>query len=78
MPDRSATLDGWTLAHLVVGATMGALEVPRSLAYGIIIGTELIEFLLRRLGVRFFDETQQNVALDLVSSAAAYEIARAL
>ena len=76
MQHRTATIDGWSIAHVAVGATLRVLKVSRPIAYLVFFATEVIEAILRRSGVRFFDETPQNVAADLLFSIGAYEAFR--
>ncbi len=71
-----ATVDGWSIAHIAVGAGLRIFNVPRGLAYGIIVLTEVVEAILRSFGVTFFRETPQNVAADLFFSIGAYELFR--
>ena len=71
-------IDGWTLLHILTGATMALLEVSRPTAYAIIGATEVAELALRRAGSEFFEETGPNVAADLAASIAGFEAGRRL
>jgi len=71
-----SAVDGWSVAHILVGAALSILRIPRPTAYAIIILTEVAELALRRSGVDFFQESERNVAADLVFSAGAYEVHR--
>ncbi len=72
------TLDGWTAVHAISGAILGALKINRQTAYALIIGTELLEFVLRRTfpGTVLFQETTQNIIVDLAAGIGAYELVR--
>lgn len=74
---QHATIDGWTAVHAASGAVLGTVRVNRTTAYLLIIGTEVLEFILRRTfpDTRFFQETRPNIAADLIVGIAAYEIA---
>ena len=79
MPVQVKTLDGWTVAHAATGFILASLGIPRGPAYAIIIGTEILEVLLRRVPrvAGFFGETQQNIAADIVVSILGFEVTRA-
>lgn len=64
------------MVHLVTGALMGAGGLDRSTAYGLTIGTEIIEALARRRGIQFFEETPANITIDLASTLLTYELTR--
>ena len=72
------TIDGWTVVHVFSGALLAAFGFNRVLAYGLIIGTEVVEGILRERGVSFFAETRENVALDLFAGIASYEVVRGI
>ncbi len=69
--------DLFTAAHFAVGVVMAAVGIPRSLAYLVIVGTEVLEVALRKRFPRFFAESLQNIAVDLAASAGGYELIRA-
>ena len=74
------TVDGWSVAHVATGFILASLQVPRGIAYAIIVGTEIIETFLRRVPrlTGFFAETQQNIVADLLFSVLGFELTRAL
>jgi len=79
-PVQVRTIDGWTLAHFATGVALAAFRISRPVAYAIIIGTEIVEFFLRRIprAVGFFGESQQNIAADLLFSALGFELVKGL
>ncbi len=72
------TVDGWTLLHILTGTALALLRVPRSTAYTIILGTELLEMGFRSRGITFFRETPGNVLVDILASGAGYELTKAV
>lgn len=70
--------DIFTLAHVAVGSFLGRAGFSPFTAYGIIIGTEIAEQLIRRSfpESRFFLESPANVVVDLVASIGSYELTR--
>lgn len=54
---------------------MGLVGVPRPIAYGLIVATEIVEFMLRPM-TSFFEESRANILADLISGIAAYELGR--
>lgn len=77
---QEAAFDIFTTAHVAVGLALAIAKVPRPFAYAAIIGTEIVEILLRRRGIfrDFFTESPENVAVDVLASAAGFEIGRLL
>ena len=69
-------IDGWTVIHLLAGVWLGALGVPRPVAYGLIIGVEVAELAFRSSS-DFFIESPANVAVDIAAGVAAYEVTMA-
>jgi len=69
-------VDKWTVAHLLVGLGLSIFRVPRPVAYAIIIGTEVVEFALRRtdFSQTLFAETQENIVADIFFSVLSYEV----
>jgi len=74
---NESAIDGWTFVHVAFGLAFGLFRVPRLVAYGLILGTELVELALRRT-LPFFRESTANIAADLIVGLAAYEIGRAI
>jgi len=72
------TFDGWTFVHATSGIILGNLKVSRVTAYTLIVGTEVLEFVLRRAFPKtvLFQETNQNIVVDLLVGIAAYEVFR--
>lgn len=78
MPVELRPLDGWSIAHGIVGAVMASAKLPRPVAYTIIIATELIEFVFRQLRIFpvLFQEDPSNVLADILISLGSYELTR--
>jgi len=69
-------LDGWSFVHAAFGLVFGLVRVPRFIAYGLIIATEVVEMILRKT-LPFFRESAVNVAADLTIGIVSYEVGRA-
>lgn len=75
-PDKA--FDVWTPVHVFSGVMLAGFGVNRAAAYGLILGVEIVEFMFRRSGSEFFDESPRNVLADIGVGIAAYEATRAL
>ncbi len=71
----SRAFDGWTIVHLLAGVWWGAVGASRPVAYGLILGVEVIEFLLRPT-TDFFIESPANIIVDIAAGVAAYELTK--
>ncbi len=75
--DPEKAFDVWTPVHVLSGIVLGGLGANRVTAYSLILGVEFIEFMFRRSGSEFFDESSLNVFSDIAVGIAAYEATRA-
>ena len=71
-----SAFDGWSFVHAAFGLAFGFFRVPRFIAYGLIILTELVEMALRKM-IPFFRESAINIAADIAIGIIAYELGRA-
>ncbi len=68
-------VDIWTPVHVVLAGAMGVLRFPRPVAYVLIFGVEIFEFVASSF-VDMFRESRRNIAADLIVGIAAYELGR--
>lgn len=73
--DNVDPFDRWSFVHASAGLILGLLDVPRALAYILIVLTELVERVLERLGLLGI-ESRGNVLVDILLGVGAYELAR--
>lgn len=71
--ESQPALDKWSGVHALMGYSMGLLRFPRPIAYGLIILTEVIEFMLAP-STEFFQESRKNIFADLVIGTVAFEL----
>lgn len=74
--EQQRAIDGWTVIHLLAGVWLGAIGVSRPVAYGLILGVEILEFMLRPT-TDFFIESPANVIADIAAGVVAYELTAA-